>query len=99
MEEDEKTYSIALRLRRVTVEDAYVAVPVTQAIMKSEAESDGTFGIEWEALVAEAMRLGAREEAEWRVEEITSSTHPTQKPCPDDRQVLDGMYLAPGDTE
>jgi hypothetical protein len=38
------TYSIALRLRRVTYEDAYIAVPVTDAIVK-KAE-DGSFRID-----------------------------------------------------
>ena len=34
MSERPKTYSIALRVRRVTHEDACVAVPVTDAIMR-----------------------------------------------------------------
>jgi hypothetical protein len=38
MSENPKTYSIALRVRRVTVEDAYVAVPVTDSILIPDDE-------------------------------------------------------------
>jgi hypothetical protein len=49
------TYSIALRLRRITHEDAYIAVPVNDAIL--EQAEDGSRRINWEAMVAEGIRI------------------------------------------
>ncbi|NUM45810.1 MAG: hypothetical protein HUU38_13990 [Anaerolineales bacterium] len=90
MTEQTKTYSIALRLRRTTYEDAYVAVPVTSAIVKQK--EDGTYGIDYEAFVAEAIRLGSDSRVEWQVEATEVNAHPIQGPKPEDRQSFDGYY-------
>jgi hypothetical protein len=90
MSEEQKTYSIALRLRRVVYEDAYVAVPVTDAIIK--ANDDGTGSIDFEALVAEAIRIGESPGVEWRIEESHSEPHPVQGPRPEDRHTFDAYY-------
>jgi hypothetical protein len=93
MNEESKTLSVALRLRRVTYEDAYVAVPVTDAIFRQKA--DGSMGIDFEALVAAAVRIGEDPRADWRVEGRETEAHPMQGPKPDDRESLDGVSLDP----
>lgn len=93
MSSDNKTYSVVLRVQRVTYEDAYVAVPVTSAIMAPEPQADGTSRLDWNALVAEAIILSAHEGVEWRVEESAITPHPTQQPKPDERGILDGFHL------
>ena len=87
MNEAEKTYSIALRLRRVRVEDAYVAVPVTDAIIKPN--QDGTGSIDFEAFVAEAVRISENEGVEWKLEESQTQAHPAQGPLPENRRMFD----------
>jgi len=80
---------IVLRLRRTTVEDAYVAVPITPTIMKKEAEPDGSFRVDFDAFVREALRLSQGESVDWGVEEQTATPHPLQQPVPAGRRVLD----------
>lgn len=90
MTEESKTYSIALRLRRVIYEDAYVAVPVTDAIVK--VNDDGTGSIDPEALVTEAIRIGEDDRVEWKVEETRIEAHPIQAPLPKGRSRFDAYY-------
>lgn len=85
--------SVALRLRRTVYEDAYVAVPVTDAVMKKKA--DGTFGIDFDALAAEAIRIGKDPRVEWKVESSEITAHPTQKPRPENRRSFDPSTAEP----
>ncbi len=79
-----------MRLRRVIVEDAYVGVPVTEAIMKPEPEPDGTYRIDFEAFQREAIRLSADANVDWRREDETrTDIHPMQGPVPEGRVVHD----------
>jgi hypothetical protein len=87
------TYSIALRLRRATYEDAYVAVPVTDAIMEKKA--DGSRAIDTEALFAAGVRIGQDSRVEWRAESTSIELHPVQQPRPDGRQSVDTYYDLP----
>jgi hypothetical protein len=81
---------IVLRLRRTIVEDVYIGVPVTDAIMKPDPEPDGTYRIDFEAFIREGIRLAADPSAEWRHEtEPHIEIHPTQCPVPEGRTVLD----------
>jgi len=93
MSSNEKTFSIAFRLRRIVYEDAYVSIPVTEAVMKSEPEADGTRRLDTDKLIAEAIALGKNEAAEWCVEETQTTPHPVQQPKPEVRNALDGFYL------
>ena len=70
MTDKEKTFSIALRLRRVIYEDAYVGVPVTDAFMKTSDTGEGE--IDFELFFAEAVRIGS----DPRVDE---AAHPTER--------------------
>ena len=83
---------VVMRLRRVIVEDAYVGVPVTEAIMKPEPEPDGTYRIDFDAFKREAIRLSADANVDWRREtdvETRTDIHPMQGPVPDGRVVFD----------
>jgi hypothetical protein len=91
-----KTSSITLRVRRTTVEDGYVSVPLTSTITKRE--DDGTHRIDTEALVREAMRLVEDPRVEWRVENVTTEPHPMQEPREEGRTTFDPYLLEPGTT-
>ncbi|MEO8589904.1 MAG: hypothetical protein ABI432_11075 [Flavobacteriales bacterium] len=84
------THSIALRVRRVTYEDAYIAVPVTDQIVK-KAE-DGSFRIDGEAAYAEGIRISQDDRVEWQVESTNTEVHPIQQPAPEGRKKLDPLY-------
>ena len=81
------TLSIALRLRRATYEDAYIAVPVTDAIVKPKP--DGSKGIDPEAFLAEGLRIGKDSRVEWQVESSKAEPHPVQQAAPEGRKTLD----------
>ncbi|HEX6686549.1 MAG TPA: hypothetical protein VF062_27505 [Candidatus Limnocylindrales bacterium] len=73
---DSPSYSISVRLRRVTAEEGFVSVPVTEAVMRAEPEPDGSFRLDTKKLFAEAVRLGA--DAAWQVESREIEVHPIQ---------------------
>ena len=80
---------IVFRLRRTIIEDAYVAVPMTAAIMKKEPEPDGSFRIDFDAFVREAIRLSENETVDWAIEDRAVAAHPVQQPVPASRRVFD----------
>jgi hypothetical protein len=84
-----KTTSIALRLRRTIHEDAYIAVPLTAAVIKRD--KNGEEGLDVEALLAEGLRMAKDARVEWRVEETTNEIHPMQGPRPEGRTTFDGV--------
>ena len=84
------TFSIALRLRRVTYEDAYIAVPVTDALVRPK--SDGSMDIDPAALLAEGIRIGQDSRVEWQIESTKTEAHPVQQAAPDGRAKLDAFY-------
>jgi hypothetical protein len=87
------TYSIALRVRRVTYEDAYIAVPVTDSIVKKK--EDGSLGVDPEAMFAEGVRISSDSRVEWQVESTNKEVHPIQQAAPEGRKKLDIFYDAP----
>jgi hypothetical protein len=80
---------VLLHLQRVIREDAFVNVAVTGATMKAEPEPDGTYRMDFGALVREAIRLSANAAVEWKTEGTVIDVHPTQCPLPDGRRVFD----------
>ncbi len=76
MSEEPKIYSVALRLPRITHEDAYVLVPITNAITKPK--EDGTLAIDFEAFAAEAIRISKEHRVEWKTETCHTEPHPIQ---------------------
>jgi hypothetical protein len=82
MLDEPKTYSIMLRLRRVTTEYAYVNVPVTDAIMKIE-EPGGQASIDFERFAAQGIRYGGDPDVKWIREAQDVTPHPMQTPLPE----------------
>lgn len=89
MEDENKTYSIALRLRRVIHEDVYVTVFVDEKIVKEN--EDGTHGIDWDKFVAEGIRTSQQAGADWQVESMSTEVHPIQQPKPAHRTSIDSQ--------
>lgn len=90
MTAENKTYSIALRMRRIIYEDTYVTVPVTREVLRDE--EDGSARIDFEKLVAAATVISQDPAAEWITEEVQVEAHPIQQPTPDDRKSLAGEF-------
>lgn len=83
MKDEKKAYLIRLRLRRIVHEDAYIAVPVTDAIMKKK--KDGSLGMDFEKFAGEGIKLGKQPNVEWKIESVITQVHPVQKEMPGDR--------------
>jgi hypothetical protein len=96
MSENPQTYSIMLRVRRVTVEDAYVAVPVSDSILTPDDE--GTARINFDAFVAQAIRISGDPRVERQTESTTTEAHPVQRPLLDGRRSFDAYYADDGMT-
>jgi hypothetical protein len=96
MSEEQKTVSVGLHVRRVVHEDAYVAVLVTNDLLK--VNEDGTASLDFEKFVAEAIRLSQSEGVDWKVEETSIEPHPIQGPIPEGRRSFDSYDSAPTDS-
>ena len=90
MQNEPKTCSFALHLRRTIQQDAFVAVPLTGAIMKRN--EDGTSSIDFEAFVAQAVLIGESDGVDWQIEDSTTQAHPVQCPLPAGRRSFDAFY-------
>ena len=79
------SYSVSLRLRRVTVEYAYVRVPVTGEIMQTDetgtvkADEQGHVHIDPGKMVQRGIDLARSGPTRWYPEEETIEPHPIQK--------------------
>lgn len=71
------SYSISVRLQRTTVEEAYVSVPVTGALMQEGPSEDGSYRLDTEKFVAAATELGRG--ADWLPEDQQVALHPIQQ--------------------
>lgn len=71
-------YSISVRLQRTTTEECYVSVPVTDALMQDETDTDDMQRLDGEKVLAAAVQLG-KEATDWLPEAQTISVHPVQK--------------------
>lgn len=80
--EPNPSYSISVRLQRVITEQCYVSVPVSDAVMQADPDSDGNWHLDTEKLFTEAIRLGG-ELGDWRIEERQIGLHPIQGPPPE----------------
>jgi hypothetical protein len=81
------TYSIASRVRRVTYEDAYIAVPVNDVIMRTT--EDGKPRVDAKAMIAEGIRISQDGRVEWQIESTSTEPHPIQQAAPDGRKSFD----------
>ncbi|MBH8558721.1 hypothetical protein [Hymenobacter negativus] len=90
--EEPQSYSVQLRLRRVTYEDSYVAVPIDEKVLLRH--EDGTDRIDFEKLVAEAIRISNVPGTDWQVESREIDAHPTQAARPENRGIVDSFFLS-----
>lgn len=73
------THSISFRLRRTTIEEAFVSVPVTEEILQTTPDEDGYRHIDPEKAVKVALDLGRNAETHWITEaEPEITLHPLQ---------------------
>ena len=79
-EPDAPTYSVSLRLQRITTEFAFVSVPVSADLMIEQP--DGTGRIDVAKMVQRAIEMGQAEGVAWRPEEQQVQPHPIQIPPP-----------------
>ncbi|WP_329126806.1 hypothetical protein [Streptomyces sp. NBC_01465] len=80
------TYSVSVRLQRTTVEERYVSVPITNAVMQTEPDEDGAYHLDPEKFSAAAIALG-QDDTDWSLENRGVTLHPIQK-APDRVQPL-----------
>jgi len=74
-----KTYSISVRLQRITIEAAHVSVPLSQELF--HRNPDGSETIDGEKVMAAAIELGRSLATQWSVEgEVVITPHPLQTP-------------------
>jgi hypothetical protein len=70
MPEQPNTNSVQERIKRITCEDEYVAVPVSTKIMVQDESGKGR--IDTKALFAEAVRISENDNVQWLVETTES---------------------------
>ncbi|MGI4872777.1 MAG: hypothetical protein ACRYFX_16580 [Janthinobacterium lividum] len=92
MSDDNKTYSIRLRLRREIIQDAYVSVFVDEKVVTQQ--EDGSFKLDMEKLTAEAIRISNDPRMDWQTESTRTEPHPLQAVMPEDRSVLDSSEVS-----
>lgn len=74
-----KTFSVSVRLRRVTTETAYVSVPLVPNLLEPNFDRSGT--IDAEKLMRKAVELGHQPATIWTLEsEAVITPHPIQTP-------------------
>ncbi|MDR2565400.1 MAG: hypothetical protein LBC97_04950 [Bifidobacteriaceae bacterium] len=75
------TFSIQYRLRRTIVQDAFVNVRLTNAVMSGPGDRP----IDPAAFDQAALAYASEEGVEWRIEAVTVEPHPSQVPLPEGR--------------
>jgi hypothetical protein len=70
--------SVVSRLQRLTTEECYVSVPVTQAVMQDQPDSDGVFHLDGKKVFEVAIQIG-QESGTWIPEDQQVDVHPIQK--------------------
>ncbi len=77
--------SIVLRVRRTIVQDAHISVPLSDFLLRAEPEPDGSRRLDFDAFVAEGLRLSNDPGVEWQEEHSETIAHPMQGPVPANR--------------
>lgn len=86
MEEANDQSSIPVRVRKVTVEDAYIRVPIMPEML--EPDGDGTYSINSEVFTQWAMRVANDPKVQWKFEELSVELHENQQAAPNSRIVF-----------
>ena len=90
------TYSISVRLQRITTEEYYVSVPVTGAVMADQPDSDGRHHLDGAKVFDAAVELGRTTSDGWLVESREIVVHPIQKAPDAVQQQLDEQIGSDG---
>lgn len=78
-----KSYSIILRLRRITIEEAFVSVPVTEELLRQELDERGYRHLDVDKMTKMALSLGRQPETRSMLEsEPIVEPHPIQTAPP-----------------
>jgi anthranilate/para-aminobenzoate synthase component II len=72
-----ESYSISLRLQRITVEYAYVSVRVNTDLVVDKG--DGTARLDTDRLMQQAIEIESAAGVKWHPESVDIKPHPTQK--------------------
>ena len=76
-----KTFSISVRLQRVTTETAHVSVALSEELLQVNPDGSRTNTIDAEKLIAAAIELGRLPVTRWSVEgDVVITPHPVQTP-------------------
>jgi hypothetical protein len=90
------TFSISVRLQRITTEEYYVSVPVTGAVMADQPDADGNYHLDSAKVFDAAVELGRSASAEWVLESQEVLSHPIQKAPDAVQQELDERFGSDG---
>ena len=83
---DARTHSICFRLRRTTIEDAFVRVPLTDEMFKAFPDEDGKTRLDADKVIQAALVLGHDAGTDWVVGGPAKvEPHPWQVPPPEGR--------------
>ena len=76
-----KTFSVSVRLQRVTTETAHVSVPLSEELLQPNPDASGASTINPDKLIAAAIELGRLPSTHWSVEgDVVITPHPVQTP-------------------
>ena len=75
------SYSVSVRLQRITTESAHVSVPITAEMLLPKLSGSSEQKIDVEKLMATAIQLGAHTGTIWKPDgETVIRPHPIQTP-------------------
>jgi hypothetical protein len=87
-----KTFSVSVRLHRVTTETTHVSVPLSAELLQPNPDGSGTKTIDTEKLREAAINLGKIPSTVWSVEgEVLITLHPLQTSVRDARRKNEGQ--------
>jgi hypothetical protein len=93
MESDEsapRLYSIQFRLQRVTIEHAFVTVPVTSEVMVEGPDGKGKLDVA--KLTERAVEISRDPGVKWYVEKQGTTPHPIQRPMEPGEEKFYGQF-------
>jgi hypothetical protein len=80
---EKKTFSISVRLRRTITEEAFVLVPVTEAVKQDKPDEEGRFSLDADKVMNAAINLGSDPATRWKQEgPAIVEVHPIQSAPP-----------------
>ena len=72
-----ETHSVSFRMQRITVECAYVSVPITPDLVVQRP--DGTVGLDVDRMIHLAIELAEVPDVAWQPESCDIQLHPVQQ--------------------